>query len=128
MFTATIMATPFQWLLNCHHHSLSDLADTFSCTRLSSLLTVVDRSISLLRKDRPALLTYRHDSARLVGPGLHPPPRAQCGPQFCQLSACSGNLTSCFTESNSKPRNEIVVAGPPPYPLPVAFLPQRTPP
>ena len=55
VFTATIMATPFQWLLNCYHHSISDLADTFSRTCLSSLLTVVDRSISLLRKGRPAL-------------------------------------------------------------------------
>ena len=59
VLAAVIMATPFYDALNCHHHWMSDLAAALSLIWRLRILVVAERSMSLLKKDLPALTTLQ---------------------------------------------------------------------
>ena len=59
VLAAVIMATPFYDALNCHHHWMSDLAAALSLIWRLRILVVAERSMSLLKRDLPALTTLQ---------------------------------------------------------------------
>ncbi len=109
--------TPFQPVLNCHHHSISDRASLLSLTKCSGFFVVVESSISLLMKVLPALMTLhacdsvpiRDKRSRFLQAFL---PLQTAKSEVSRISLSSGRRSSIATVSMSMPKNVMHVTGP----------------
>ena len=117
LFNDDSMETLFHCSANLCHHSISDLASSFSRIKWSSCLALVETSISLRKKARPTLTALqawlrrpKSDNnscflhALLVHQVLNWALRSR--------SLSAGSLMVPSFESNSIPKKQMAAAGP----------------
>ena len=107
---------PFHGSANLHHHCMSDLALALRRIKWSSLFTVVDRSMSHLRKDWPALTTLLACDSEPINDNKSLFLHAFIPCHWLRVCFSSINLSwrsrsSPLTESISIPRNVMHVSG-----------------